>query len=265
VAETEEMTSSFRLAALRAAVIALAGVAADDVRSQTANNQVAKSPARLAKDIAFTISVSAPKRRPGAPVVFESATSHDNFVEVRYIVKDPAMFSRLKNENTFDQIRLTKISYYCNESRITHLNQGVVIHDVTATSDDSDRVDLTIDKSSCEGLPKPQFADAKTLAALAQTVAKAENEDLGKEPPNALFRLDGATAHDDVVDVRFIVRDAAIREAVLADRANFAGFQKVYFCSKHRGDISRGLTFHPVFVLPDGSPVLDFAIDKSSC
>ncbi|HWN49419.1 MAG TPA: hypothetical protein VNO18_06255 [Xanthobacteraceae bacterium] len=253
--------TSFRLATRIVAIAALIGGAFGEAQSQIANSQGPKTPVEMAKAIAQTISANTLKA-PGAPIAFESATSHDNFVEVRYVANDAAVFARLKSN--VDQIRLDKASYYCNESRIAYLKQGVVMHEVIATSNNSDQIDFTFDRSSCDSLPKSKLADSKTLAEFARTVAKAENEALG-QPSNSPFRLDGATAHQGIVDERFIVLDASARASTQANRGNITGVLTGYFCSKYRNFISQGLVFHHFFVLPDSSPVIDFTIDRSNC
>src|SRR5262249_5209061 len=107
-------------------------------------------------------------------------------------------------------------------------------------------------------------ADAATLAELARNVARAENSRRG-QPVGGSFRLDDATSHDGVVEERLIVRDASARDGILADRADFEGVQKHYFCPTFRNDLLQAVTFHLAFMSQDGSPVLDFAINRSNC
>jgi hypothetical protein len=174
------------------------------------------------------------------------------------VANDSAIISR-----TADQTRLAKTSYYCNEARISYLKQGVVMREIVATSDNSDHIEFTFDISTCDRLPKPKQADSKTLAEFALTAARTENAELGK-PSNSWFRLDRATAHQGVVDVRFIVFDASAAASAQASR-NIRGILTGYFCGKYRDFISQGLVFHHFFVWPDGSPVIDFTIDRSNC
>jgi hypothetical protein len=258
--------TSFRLAIRILAATALVSGAFAEAKSQTANNQGPKTPVEMARAIANTISANTVRAR-GAPIAFVSATSHDNVVELRYVANDAATFSRIKGNA--DQVRLSKASYYCNESRIAYLKQGVVMHEVIAASNNSDALDFTFDKSSCDSLPKSEPADFKTLSEFALTVAKAENEAakieaLGQSPKSP-FHLDGATAHQGIVEERFIVLDASARASTEANRSNIRGVLTGYFCGKYRNFISQGLVFHHFFVLPDNSPVIDFTIDRSTC
>jgi len=230
----------------------LGGAMSGAAWSQTGNDQDRKALAETAKAIALTINANT-QRTPGAPIAFESATSHDNFVELRYVANDAAAFARLKA--SVDKVRLDKASYYCNDSRIAYLKQGVVMHEILLAPNRSDKLDFIFDRESCDSLPRPNLADPKTLADFAITVAKAENETTDK---NSVFRIDRAVAHQGVVDERFIFSPQA-------NRINIVGFFTGYYCSKYREFISQGLVFHHSFVLPDGSPVVDFTIDKSRC
>jgi hypothetical protein len=252
--------ASFRSARL-AAVAALIGGTIGPAQGQTVNHEEPRTPAEMAAAIAHTIEANTLKA-PGAAITFESATSHDNFVEMRYVANDAAIISRLKSNA--DQVRLNKASYYCNESRIAYLKLGVVMHEVIATSDNSDQLDFTFDISSCDNLPKSKPADSKTLAELALTVAKTENDSL-REPSKSPLRLKGATAHEGTVDERFVVLDASARAGTQANRGNITGVFKGYFCSKYRDAISQGVVIHHFFALPDDSPVFDFTIDRSTC
>ena len=228
--------------------------------AQTADTG-AQTPADIARAIARAVDANAFKT-PGAAIAFESATSHDNVVELRYRANDPAILSRLKSN--LDKIRVDKASYYCNAGRIGALKQGVVMHEVIATPDDSDRLEFTFDKSTCDQLPSSTPADARTLAEFAVTAAKAENES-AVQPSTAPFRLSGATAHEGVVDERFTVLDPAAGARTQANSGKIAGVLKGYYCSKYRDFIARGLVFHHAFVLPDNSPVFDFTIAKGDC
>ncbi|HEX9323775.1 MAG TPA: hypothetical protein VF913_16900 [Xanthobacteraceae bacterium] len=251
----------FRISTRIVAVTALIGVAFDEGVSQTLNNQAPNTPIEIAKAIARTITASTLKA-PGAQIAFESATSHENIVEVRFVANDPAVFSRLKSNA--DHIRSVKASYYCNESRIIYLKHGVVMREIIATSNNNDQIEFTFDVSTCDSLPKSKLADSKALAEFALTVAKAENEQLGK-PSNSPFRLDAATAHQGVVDERFVVLDASSALSAQANYGNIKGILTGYLCGKYGNFISQGLVFHHFFVLPDGSPVIDYTIDRSKC
>jgi hypothetical protein len=257
---------SLRLATRVLAAAALIGGAFGEANGQTAKTPGPATPADVAKAIAFAINANTVKT-PGAALTFESATSHDNVVEMRYVASDDAGFARLKA--SVDQTRLVKASYYCKDSRLAYLKLGVVMHEVIATPGNSDQIEFTFDKSSCDDLPKPKLADAKTLAELALTVAKAqnqaaENEALGKAS-NASVHLSEATAHQGVVDERFIIPDSSSGAKTQANRGKIVAVTTGYYCSKFRDVISQGLAFHQFFVLGDDSPVIDFTIDRSNC
>lgn len=243
------------------AAMAFVGAMSGEAGSQTADDQRGRALAETARAIAATINANTAKAA-GAPITFEGATSHDNFVELTYVVGDAAAFSRLKSNA--DQVRRAKASYYCNDSRIAYLKQGVVMHEIVVKSDRGERLDFIFDMSSCGSLPTSKLADLKTLADLALSVAKAENETVQKGASSP-FRLDGAVAHQGVVEERFIVLDASARANAQANRANIAGVLTGYYCTKYGDFISQGLVLHHFFVLPDGSPVIDFTIDKSRC
>jgi hypothetical protein len=255
---------SFRFAARRLIATALICGVVAEAESQTSNTGRPRSTAELAGDIARTITNSASSLNASSgPILFVSAASRDNIVEVKYVAKDNNIFARLKA--SFNQIQLTKASYYCNENRISYLKQGIVIHEVIAASNKSEQLDFTFEKSSCERLAPPKMADFATLAELALKVAKVENEVNKTEALNSAFQFNGATAHQGVVDERFIVRVASAKASVQANRGNMEGFARGYLCSKYRDFIFQGVVFHHFFVLADNSPVIDFTIDKSNC
>jgi hypothetical protein len=154
---------SLRSATNVIAAVALIGAAFGEANGQTAANHGPSAP-EIAKAIASVINAKTVKT-PGQPIAFESATSHDNVVELRYVVSDPAGFARLKAN--LDQARSIKAAYYCKDTRLAYLNRGVVMHEVMATSTHSDQIDFTFDKSSCASVSKASVADSKTLAALA--------------------------------------------------------------------------------------------------
>jgi hypothetical protein len=255
---------SLRLVTRVIAAAALIGGALGEANGQTAN----KPPtiAEVAKAVASVIDTSLLKT-PGAAIAFQSATSHDNVVEMRYVANDPAGFARLKaNAN---QTQLLKAAYFCKDKLLGYLKLGVVVHEVIATPGNSEHVDFTFDKSSCDALPSERKADSNTLTELALTVAKAqneaaENEVLGKAA-DAPLRLNGAALHQEIVDEHFIFPDPLANASAQANRSKIAAVVTGYFCAKYRDAISQGLAFHPLFVLADNNPVIDFTIDRSSC
>jgi hypothetical protein len=155
-------------------------------------------------------------------------------------------------------------SYYCNENRIASLKQGVVIHIVYALSDGRDRIEFSIDKSSCDGLTRPKPLDVRSLGELAKTIAKSESGEAQKSP-SATFRLDAITANQSVVEVHRTVIDGSGWGETLAARRNVAGLAAGFLCSKYRDAILQGIVFHHFFSRPDGSPIFDMTIDRSNC
>jgi hypothetical protein len=244
------------------AVLSFGLVAVDSAAAQTSPLQ---TPAELAKAIARTIDAGTLKT-PDGPISFVSATAHDNTVEVRFTTRNADMFARAKANTEMQRVALTR--YYCDASRVTALNTGVVIHQVIAGPDNRDSIEFTIDKSACAALAAPpKLADAKTLAAMAQTVAQTLNtESKSSQPkPNNPFHFDTATGHDGVVEVHYNIIDTSVAQNAKANSGPLVGILKGYFCGGYGDDIRRGLSFHLAFTLVDGSPVIDFPIDRSSC
>jgi hypothetical protein len=262
---------SLRLATRIVAAAALLGVPLGEAYGQTAGNAAPPTPAETAKAIANGIAAST-QRTPGAPLSFESATSHDNVVELRYLAND-AGFTRMKTSS--EQMRLAKVSYYCEDSRLVFLKRGVVIHEVVTTAANTEQINFTFDKSSCDSLPKAALgdkaalADSKTLAEFALTIAKAANETAGNEAQgksaNGPFRLSGATAHQGVVDERFTVLASSATAITPENRGKITAAVTGVFCTKYHDVIAQGLAFHNFFVLADQSPVMDFTVDRSNC
>ena len=143
-----------------------------EVLGQSAQGQ--PSAAELARNIANTIATVAPKSPQGSFLKFESAVANGNVVEIRYSVVDPAAFARMKANSAM--LISGKTGYFCNEARVAPIRQGVVIHDVTTAPDGSDRIEITVDKATCEKIVRPALADPKTLAQMAQSIAGTEND-----------------------------------------------------------------------------------------
>jgi hypothetical protein len=265
-AKLEKITMfSLRLATRIVAAAALLGVALGEAGGQTTGNAAPPTPAEMAKAIANGIAANT-QRTPGAALSFESATSHDNVVELRYLAND-AGFARLKTNS--EQVRLAKVSYYCKDSRLAFLKQGIVIHEVLTTAANTEQINFTFDKSSCDGLPKAALADPKTLAEFALTIAKTVNEAASNEAQeksaNGPFRLSGATAHQGVVDERFTVLASSATAMTPESRGKITAVVTGVFCTKYHDVIAQGLAFHNFFVLADQSPVMDFTVDRSNC
>jgi hypothetical protein len=238
-----------------AALVAAMLGAAD---GETSADQPPKSPAELARIIADGVRATT-RTPPGSPISLASATSHDNVVEIRYAITDLVAFSRFKGN--VETARLSTAALYCNESRRAMLDLGVVLHWVYALADGSDQVEFTVDKSSCASLPTAAPADAERLAALALAAAQTENAGSRRDAGLAV-RFAGATAHEGIVDVRFMVVDpATARQNLGRGVAALAGL----YCTKYLGPISQGLTLHLTLAPISGPPIFEFIIDKSKC
>jgi hypothetical protein len=181
---------------------------------------------------------------------------------MKFIINNSEAFSRAK-ANT-QQMQVSTASYYCNESRITFLKQGVVIHMIYALPDGSNDIELTIDKSSCDGLTTPKPLNIKALGELAKTIVKSESAEAQKSPSPTL-RLDAITANQGVVEMHRTVIDGSGWGDTSAARRNVAGLTAGFLCSKYRDAILQGIVFHDFFSRPDGSPIFDIAIDRSNC
>jgi hypothetical protein len=239
-------------------------------QGQTPPSGQARSPAELAKAIAQTIDANTAKQPPGFPIIPQGAVSHDNIVEMKYVIRDRENFSRIKSN--VDQMRLSSGSYFCNESRISSLKQGVVFRFVYALADGSDQLDFTVDKSSCDRLARPQLLDPKSLAELAAKIAQAESAEAEKETtagapnsPNPIFHVDYIMANQGVVEARRTVLSGSGWGETPAARQNVAGVLAGYLCTKYRDSILQGVVFHEFFARPDGSAMFDVTVDKSNC
>lgn len=215
----------------------------------------------MAKAIAETIDAGAIKSADG-PVVFQSATAHDNVVEIQYAARDATFFAR--NKASLDSTKLALMRYYCNASRIAFLNSGVVVHQVMLAPDARDRIEITIDRASCASLPVPKPADAATLARMAQAIADRENEEKAASPTGP-FRFDAASARAGVVELHSVVTDTSVARNIQAEPTQLIGLLDGYFCGKYGDDLGQGLSIHERFTFADGSPVIDFTTDRSSC
>lgn len=132
--------------------------AIDEADSQKASNTEPKTAAELAAAMAIAIDAKIPKT-PNVPIVFESASSHNNFVEVHYRATDARFFPHNKAEG--DERRLRLANYFCFTPQIWLFRRnGVVIHQVLAAPDNSAAFEFTIDQSTCAAL----IEDARTIA-----------------------------------------------------------------------------------------------------
>jgi hypothetical protein len=258
------MYSVHKAIATATAAMLLAAVMVSAAEAQTPIDPRFKTTAEMAMAIAHTIDVSFPKTTDG-PINFQSATSRENIVEVIYTVRDVAAIAKVKA--TTDKYKSGIASFFCKAGRLPYINAGVVIHTVLAASNGRDRVETTIDRSTCASLPPlPILADSKTLLEIARTVAQAENkENASKRTTNGLFHFEAATAHEGTVEMRFTVADAAVGQRISANRVQLVGVLQGSSCFKHGDDLRRGLSLHYVLSLKDDSPVIEFTFDKSSC
>jgi hypothetical protein len=116
--------------------------------SEADGQKASTPPPKTAAEIATAITNSNVRKMPNALIVFESATAHDNFVEVRYTAVDARLFPHNKAEG--DERRLMLTWDFCLNPRILLLQaNGVVIHQVLAAPDNSDPFEFTIDQSAC--------------------------------------------------------------------------------------------------------------------
>jgi hypothetical protein len=102
-----------------ASVLLLAVVVAEH-GGQTPGNPEPKTPAQMAEAIAHIIDADAPKT-PNAPIAFESATSHDNFVEVHYVAKDARFFPHDRAEG--EKRRLGQAGHFCFVREYSYLRK----------------------------------------------------------------------------------------------------------------------------------------------
>jgi hypothetical protein len=161
--------------------------------------------------------------------------------------------------------RLGKTSYYCNASRISYLAQGVVFHEVTTSPGGDDQVELTVDRSSCDTLPKITRLDPASLAKLALSVANAENDASAKEyPPNSNLQFGGASAHEGIVEERFII-PAYSPTGPQINTTMVTEVSQGFLCQKYRDPLLQGVTFHRIYVSKDGSLIFDFGLDGGHC
>jgi len=220
------------------------------------------STAEMAKAIARAIEAASPKS-PNGLIVFESATAHDNVIEIQYAMKDATFFAR--NKTSLDGSKLALARYYCHPTRVAFLNSGGIVHQVTLAPDNHDRFEITIDRGSCASLPLAKPADAQTLARMAEAVAARENSEKVASTTKGTLQFDIARAHNGIVDLHFIVADASVGQNMKAKPAQLTGFFNGYLCSKYGSDIDQGLSIHEVLTLADGTAVIDFTTDRSAC
>jgi hypothetical protein len=141
------------------ASVALLVVAIGEASSQTAGKREPETPAEMTEAIAHAIDMKMPKM-PSVPLALESATSHDNFVELHYRANEVRLFPH--NDSEREERRLRFAYRFCFDSRISPLKKhGVVIHQVLTAPDNSAPFEFIIDEPTCAALA----AEIKTRAA----------------------------------------------------------------------------------------------------
>jgi hypothetical protein len=246
-----------------AASIIIAGVAShtSGVRAQTLDELKTLTVEQAAAGMARTIGAFSPKDPNGKP--YDTAIARGNFVEATLM--SPLTSDICSQGDKCQSVKDGLISYFCDAARIAFLKRGVIVHQILVNSQNSNKVEFTIDEATCNSLPPPPAQkDAVTLAAMAQTTAKAETAaNAGK--PGDIFKLNSVTSRGRVVEERFIVNNANVASNIISKRAEFNGIFQGLYCNKYKDEIAEGLRFHHVFLNPDQSPIADFILDQSSC
>ncbi|MDH2384912.1 hypothetical protein [Bradyrhizobium sp. CER78] len=112
------------------------------------------------------------------PIAFQSATAHDNVVDVHYRANDAGMLPRNKAEG--DEERLRFAGRFCFDRRVSLFQKnGVVIHRVLFAPDNSAPFEFTIDQSTCAAL----IEDAKARADAAKRAAGPAPNSLTEPKP----------------------------------------------------------------------------------
>lgn len=160
---------------------ALVVAAIGNAGGQTASHPEPKTPpktlAEMAQATAHSIDAMAHAFEAKAPnpatvpIAFESATSHDNVVDVHYRANDAGMLPRNKAEG--DERRLRFAGKFCFDGRVSLFRKnGVVIHQVLSGPDNSAPFEFTIDQSTCAML----IEDAKArVEAVKREAGPAPN------------------------------------------------------------------------------------------
>jgi hypothetical protein len=215
-----------------------------------------------AKAVAHTIDTNTSKSMNG-PIVFLSATARNNVVEIQYAAKDPTSFAN--NKRNLDNTRLAMARNHCASSRVSFLKIGGAFRIIMLAPDNTDRIEINIDRATCANLPVPKLADAESLARMAQAVAARELAENSGSKAKGLFQYEGARSHEGVVEIHAVVTDPSVGENLKVEPYKVIAFFTGYFCSRYRDEIGQGLSIHEKFALADGSPVADFTVGKSSC
>jgi hypothetical protein len=135
-------------------------LAVDEASSQTAAPSKLETPAEIAQAIVRAIETKVPKI-PNVPLAFESATSHDNVVELRYIANDTRVFPHNDSEREERRLRFAYRFCFSNGSLSLIKRNGVVIHQFLKAPDNSAPFEFIVDEPTCATLA----ADIKARAA----------------------------------------------------------------------------------------------------
>lgn len=131
------------------ASLALLVVANSEAGSQTVGKRDSEKPTEMAEALAHAIDMKmkVPKT-PNPPLSFESATSHDNVVELHYRANEVLMFP---HDDAERELRRLQFAYrFCFDRRMGLLGKpGVVVHQVLAPPDGSAPFEFTIDEATC--------------------------------------------------------------------------------------------------------------------
>jgi hypothetical protein len=225
-------------------------------------NPLPESPTEMASAIARTIEANSSKSVQGA-LSLRSATAHDNIVEVEYGFNDPTIFAR--NKAVFENSKIQLIRYYCGGGRRPFLDKGVVIHQIMKSPNAEDRLEMTIDRTSCASLQTPKLTDAQSLARMAEAVATRENAEQHAAIADANIRPTGADAHEGIVELHWTVPDPAVGAKLKSNAQQIDGFLRGYFCGRYESEIGQGVAIHHIFTLADGGAIADFTVNGPSC
>ena len=137
-------------------VMLVVSVGIGQAQSQTSDMQQPKSAAVMA----VVINQGGFGATPLWPsFTFAGAAAYVNVVEVKYVTIDSALFSRMKIAGEV-QLRRLRAAVYCTGARLAYLRRGITVREVFTTLDRGDRVDVSIDVSSCDD---PKYGPERPL------------------------------------------------------------------------------------------------------
>jgi hypothetical protein len=85
-------------------------------------------------------------------------------------------------------------------------------------------------------------------------------------PTGPGLAVEQVTSHESVVEIRYVVYDAAAFAILKSDFAQVRLAKALYYCdSRYVTYLRQGVVFHEVIALPDHSDQVDFTIDRSMC